>query len=64
MKICYYCKSYKKCKIFYSIKTELEKKGFSTFNKHIKYWDVRNPAFNKTIREFEVRPIRNPTFRM
>ena len=38
---CYYCKSCKKCDKFYSIKSELEKKDFFTFNKQIKYWDVK-----------------------
>ena len=64
MKVCYYCKNCKKCKRFYSIKTELEKKGFWTFNKHIKYWDIRDPEFNETNREFEARAIRVPTFKM
>ena len=64
MKVCYYCKNCKKCKRFCSIKTKLEKKGFFTINKQIKYWDIRDPGFNETNREFEVRPIRHPTFRM
>ena len=64
MKVCDYCKNCKKCKRFYSIKTEIGKKGFLTFNKHIKYWDIRDPEFIKTNREFEVRPFRDPTFRM
>ena len=62
--VCYYCKNCKNCKGFYSIKTEIGKKGFLTFNKHIKYWDIRDPEFIKTNREFEVRPFRDPTFRM
>ena len=35
-----------------------KKKGFSTFNKGIKYWDVRDHE------QFEIRPIRDPSFRM
>ena len=42
----YYCKSCKKCDKFYSVKSELEKMGFFTFNKQIKYWDVKDPEFN------------------
>ena len=34
IKKCYYCKSCKKYDKFYSIKSELGKKGFFTFNKH------------------------------
>ena len=34
------------------------KKGFSTFNKGIKYWDVRGQ------KQFEIRPIRDHRFRM
>ena len=32
------------------------KKDFSTFNKNIKYWDVRDHG------KFEIRPIRDPQF--
>ena len=34
IKKCYYCKSCKKYNKFYSIKSELGKKGFFTFKKH------------------------------
>ena len=54
----------KNVKDFTVSKLKSKKKGFLTFNKHIKYWDIRDPKFNKTNREFEVRPIRDPTFRM
>ena len=30
----------------------------------IKYWDIRDPEFNETNREFEARAIRVPTFKM
>ena len=45
------------------MESELEKHIF-TSNKHIKYWDIRDPKFNKTNKELEVRPIRIPKFRM
>ena len=57
-KVCWYCKDCKKCERFYSIRSEFKKKGFSTFNKGIKYWDVRDH------RQFEIRPIRDHRFRM
>ena len=31
-----------------------KKKGFQTYNIHIKYWDIRDPKFT-----FEIRPIRD-----
>ena len=62
IKVCWYCKNCKKCERFYSIKSELKKKkknGFQTYNKHIKYWDIRDPKFNERNRNFEIRPIRD-----
>ena len=64
MKVCYCYKNWKKYKRFYSFKTELVKKGFWTFSKHIKYWDIRVPEFKETNREFEASAIRDPTFKM
>ena len=57
-KVCWYCKDCKKCERFYSIRSEFKKKGFSPFNKGIKYCDVRDHE------QFEIRPIRDPSFRM
>ena len=39
-KVCCYCKDCKKCERFYSLRSKFKKKGFSTFNKGTKYWDV------------------------
>ena len=39
-------------------RSELKKKGFSTFNKGIKYWDVKDH------KQFEVRLIGDHRFRM
>ena len=55
-KVCWYCKDFKSCDRFYSIRSELKKKGFLTLNKDIKYWDVRDHE------QFEIRPIRDPNF--
>ena len=55
---CLYCKDCKKCENVYSIRSEFKKKDFSTFNKGIKYWDVRDHE------QFEIRPIRDQRFRM
>ena len=40
------------------VRSEFKKKGFSMFNKVIKYWDVRDHE------QFEIRPIRDPSFRL
>ena len=57
-KVCWYCKDFKKCDRFCSIRSAFKKKGFSTFNKGIKYWDVRDHE------QFEIRPIRDRRFRL
>ena len=64
IKRCYYCKKCKKCERFYAIKTEFEKRGFWTFNKNIRHWDVRDPKYNERNRKFEIIPIRDPLFRI
>ena len=51
---CYYCKSCKNCDKFYSIKSELEKKGFFTFNKQIKYWGVKDPEITNAIESLKL----------
>ena len=57
-KVCCYCKVCKKYERFYSIWSEFRKKGFQTFNKSTKYWDVRDHH------QFEIRPIGDPSFQM
>ena len=64
IKKCHYCNNCKQCEKFYSLRSEFKQKGFWTFNKHTKYWDVRDPSFNESNRKFEIRPIRDSRFRM
>ena len=64
IKLCRYCKNCEKCERFYSIKSEFRKKGFWTFNKGMKYWDLRDPKFNERNKKIEIIPIRDPTFTM
>ena len=54
----------KNVKDFTPSKLKSKKNGFLAFNKHVKYWDIRDPEFNETNREFEVRSIRDSTSRM
>ena len=63
-KVFWYCKNCKKCERFFSIKSELKKKAFQTYSKHIRYWDIRDPKFNERNRNFEIRPIMDSKFRM
>ena len=37
------CKDCLNCKKFYNYREEFKKKGFWTFNKKIKYWNVYDP---------------------
>ena len=60
----YLCNNCKQCEKFYPIRSESKRKDFWTFNKYIKYWDVRDPSFNESNRKFEIRPIRDSRFRM
>ena len=55
-KVCWYCKNCKICEQFYSIKSDFLKKGFLTYNNHIKYWAMRDPNFNEGNRNFEITP--------
>ena len=57
-KLCWYFKDCKKCERFYSIRSDFKKKGFSTFNKGVKYWNVRDHE------QFGIRPIIDHRFRM
>ena len=38
--VCWYCKLCEKHKRFYSVRNELKKKGFNSFNKDVLFWDV------------------------
>ena len=64
IKNCYYCKKCKQCERFYAIKSEFEKKAFSTFNKNIRYWDVKDPIFNEESKKFRIISVRDQKFRM
>ena len=52
------CKSCNSRERFYSFRSEFKKMGFFTFNKGVKYWDVRDHD------QFEIIPIKDPKFRM
>ena len=51
-KRCYYCKSCEACNKLKEYKTEFKKKGFWTFNKNIKIWNVYDPDWTAEIEYF------------
>ena len=52
-------KTVKNMKDFTLSNLNSKKKVFQTYNKHIKYQDIRDPKFNERNRNFEIRPIRD-----
>ena len=61
---CFYCKRCKNCQKFETYRNEFVKKGFWSFNKEIKYWDVYDPDGSFRNRVFKLQPIRATNFRM
>ena len=57
-------KTVKNMKDFTLSNLNSKKKVFQTYNKHIKYQDIRDPKFNERNINFEIRPIRDSKFRM
>ena len=47
MKSCFYCKMCQKCNKLYEIWNECNAKGFLSFNKEVKNWEVTYRAKNK-----------------
>ena len=62
IKKCYYCQRCENCTKFKTYKLEFEKKGFWTFNKHIRWWYVYDPDFSKRNIVFKLQPIRDSKF--
>ena len=55
---CKYCKICLKCQKFYSYRSEFKKKGFWTFNKDVKYWDVYDPDWSYRNEIFKLEPLK------
>ena len=45
MNVCYYCNSCKRCEKFQSLRNELKKKGFNSFNRNLPFWNVYKDPF-------------------
>ena len=43
--VCYYCNSCKRWEKFHSLRNELKKKGFNSFNKNVPFWNVYKDRF-------------------
>ena len=54
MKSCFYCKMCEKCDKFYKIMNECKTKGFLSFNKEVKCWEVIVRGKNK---HFKIKPV-------
>ena len=61
---CFYCKRCKNCQKFETYRNEFVKKGFWSFNKEIKYWNVYDPDWSFRNKVFKLRPIRATNFRI
>ena len=53
MNSCFYCKKCEKCDKFYKIINECKAKGFLSFSKEVKCWEVNYTGRNK---HFKIKP--------
>ena len=54
---CYYCKKCEKCKKLDEYLAEFKKKGFWTFNKNVKAWNVFDPDWSIENKFFSMQPL-------
>ena len=57
-KSCNYGKICQKCRKLNEYRQVFKKKGFWTFNKDVKYWDVYDPDWSYRNRTFSLEPLR------
>ena len=60
----FYCKSCALCMKFRTYRNEFCKKGFWTFHKEIKYWNVYDPDWSYKNTFFKLEPVKAANFRM
>ena len=63
-KRCFYCQEGLNCRKFKTYKGEFAKKGFWSFNRERKYWNVYDPDWSYKNTVFEILPIRSTNFTM
>ena len=63
-KRCFYCTVCHLCKIFTTHRLEFKQRGFWTFQKDVKYWDVYDPDWSTKNTFFRLKPIKAVNFRM
>ena len=54
---CYYCKKWEKCKKLDEYLAEFTKKGFWTFNKNVKAYNVVDPDWSIENKFFSMQPL-------
>ena len=54
---CCYCKECKNCTKVKTYREELKKKGFWTFNKHVRIWNVYDPDWSFRNRIFSLESL-------
>ena len=55
---CKYCKECQNCKKLNRYRDEFKKKGFWTFNKNVKHWNVYDPDWSYRNELFSLKPVR------
>ena len=63
-KRCFYCGVCDLCKKFTTYRLEFKQRGFWTFHKDIKYWNVYDPDCNAEKTFFRLKPIKADNFKM
>ena len=63
-KRCFYCTACNLCKKFTTYKLEFKQRGFWTFHKDVKYWDVYDPDWSTKNTFFRLKPIKAVNFKM
>ena len=60
---CSYCNECKNCTKFKSYREEFKKKGFWTFNKNVRYWNVYDPDWSYRNDFFSLEPLKRFTWK-
>ena len=56
-KNCFYCINCQFCKEMNIRRDELKRMGFWSYNRHVKYWNVYDPQYNKENEKFYIKPL-------
>ena len=56
-KNCFYCSNCQFCKEMNICRDELKRMGFWSYNRHVKYWNVYDPLYNKENEKFYIKSL-------